>query len=118
MTMTTGTTVLDIQNVDLTFPDGQSRVTALDDVSLRLHRGEIAAITGPFGFGQVQPVGGGVDADPSGFRARLSPDAGRQHRHRCAESAGGVGAATLVDRHRLPTVEPGVFADCTGAAPR
>ncbi|MER2224796.1 MAG: hypothetical protein ABS976_24710, partial [Rhodococcus sp. (in: high G+C Gram-positive bacteria)] len=44
--MTTGTTVLDIQNVDLTFPDGQSRVTALDDVSLRLHRGEIAAITG------------------------------------------------------------------------
>lgn len=52
MTSTTGTTVLDLENVDLTFPDGQSRVTALDNVSLRLHRGEIAAITGPSGSGK------------------------------------------------------------------
>ncbi|ERB55797.1 hypothetical protein N806_32295 [Rhodococcus sp. P27] len=61
MTMTAGTTVLDIQNVDLTFPDGQSRVTALDDVSLRLHRGEIAAITG--------------------LRVRVSPACWRWRRH-------------------------------------
>ncbi|NRI68065.1 ABC transporter ATP-binding protein [Rhodococcus sp. MS16] len=52
MTSAAGSTVLDIQNVNLTFPDGQSRVTALDDVSLRLDRGEIAAITGPSGSGK------------------------------------------------------------------
>lgn len=46
------TIVLDIDHITLTFADGQSRVTALDDVSLRLRRGEIAAITGPSGSGK------------------------------------------------------------------
>lgn len=46
-------TTLDIQHVTLTFADGQNhRITALDDVSLRLERGEIAAITGPSGSGK------------------------------------------------------------------
>jgi len=45
-------TILDIDHVTLTFADGQSRVTALDDVSLRLDRGEMAAITGPSGSGK------------------------------------------------------------------
>lgn len=50
--MTIGDTVLDLRNVNLTFPDGQTRITALDDVSLRLRRGEIAAVTGPSGSGK------------------------------------------------------------------
>lgn len=46
------TTVLDLDRVTLTFPDGPSRITVLDEVGLRVDEGEIAAITGPSGSGK------------------------------------------------------------------
>ena len=58
-TMTTSTlpdtrtsTALHMDDVLLTFPDGDSRVTAVDHVSLRIDRGHSLAVTGPSGSGK------------------------------------------------------------------
>lgn len=44
--------MITLQNVTLTFPDGASRVRAVDDVSLVVRRGTITGITGPSGSGK------------------------------------------------------------------
>ncbi|MFF1635255.1 ABC transporter ATP-binding protein [Leifsonia sp. NPDC058248] len=41
-----------LNNVTLTFPDGDSRVTAVDDVSLTARPGTVTGITGPSGSGK------------------------------------------------------------------
>lgn len=41
-----------LNNITLTFPDGESRVTAVDQVSLTVHPGTATAITGPSGSGK------------------------------------------------------------------
>lgn len=41
-----------LTNVTLTFPDGDSRITAVDKVSLTAHPGTVTAITGPSGSGK------------------------------------------------------------------
>ncbi|MFF3222272.1 ABC transporter ATP-binding protein [Nocardia suismassiliense] len=51
-TATRTTTALDITDVTLTYPDGSSRLTALDRVSLHVTGGSVAAITGPSGSGK------------------------------------------------------------------
>ena len=43
---------LDLRDLTRRFPDGDTRITALDRVDLRLPRGSIAAITGPSGSGK------------------------------------------------------------------
>lgn len=43
---------LDLQHVTLTYPDGQDRVTAVDDVSLHVARGSTTALVGPSGSGK------------------------------------------------------------------
>lgn len=43
---------LNLENITLTYPDGESRLTAVDDVSLRVDRDEIVAIVGPSGSGK------------------------------------------------------------------
>ena len=46
------TTSLTVTDVTLTYPDGGDRITALDEVSLQVDGGAIAAITGPSGSGK------------------------------------------------------------------
>lgn len=44
--------MIQLENVTLTYPDGESRLVAVDAVDLQVPRGQIAAITGPSGSGK------------------------------------------------------------------
>ncbi|BDV31591.1 ABC transporter ATP-binding protein [Microbacterium terricola] len=41
-----------LNHITLTFPDGESRIAAVDDVSLTAHPGTVTGITGPSGSGK------------------------------------------------------------------
>lgn len=44
--------MIDLANITLTYPDGTSRITAVNDASLRVHAGTVVGITGPSGSGK------------------------------------------------------------------
>ncbi|GGD24729.1 ABC transporter ATP-binding protein [Nocardioides daphniae] len=44
--------MIDLDNITLTYPDGTSRITAVDDVSLRVAAGTVVGLTGPSGSGK------------------------------------------------------------------
>ena len=44
--------MIQLDHVTLTFPDGDARITAVDEVSLTAHPGTVTAITGPSGSGK------------------------------------------------------------------
>lgn len=62
-------TALELRDITLTYPDGASRLTAVDRAHLRVDRGELLALVGPSGSGKssVLAVAGLL----------ITPDAGR-----------------------------------------
>ncbi len=92
--------MITLQNVTLTFPDGASRVRAVDDVSLVVRRGTITGITGPSGSGKssllavastlIRPDAGRVvidDVDGVGsLAARTRPSCGAPASASCSSS--------------------------------
>jgi len=61
--------MITLQNVTLTFPDGATRVRAVDDVSLVVRPGTIMGITGPSGSGKSSLL--------AVASTLIGPDAGR-----------------------------------------
>ncbi|MEO8850260.1 MAG: ATP-binding cassette domain-containing protein, partial [Allobranchiibius sp.] len=43
---------LHLANITLTYPDGDTRLTALEDVSLQVPAGNLTAVVGPSGSGK------------------------------------------------------------------
>lgn len=44
--------MIDLANITLTYPDGTSRITAVNDASLRVDAGTVVGLTGPSGSGK------------------------------------------------------------------
>ena len=44
--------MISLNDITLTFPDGDERITAVDNVTLTAHPGTVTGITGPSGSGK------------------------------------------------------------------
>ena len=106
---------LTLTDVTLTYPDGTSRLTALDQVSLDVPAGTITAVVGPSGSGKSSllavagaltlPTSGrvvvdGVDTASAGRRGRTRLR--RDHIGFVFQSGNLVPALTAADQLRLP----------------
>lgn len=76
-----------LDHITLTFPDGDSRVTAVDDVTLTAQPGTVTAITGPSGSGKssLLAVAATLIRPDSGSVVIDDVDAGRLSRRAAAE---------------------------------
>ncbi len=80
-----------LDNITLSFPDGDTRVTAVDDVSLTAHAGTVTGITGPSGSGKssllavaatlIRPDSGKIIIDDVDVTALSAAEATELRRH-------------------------------------
>lgn len=79
--------MIHLDDVTLTFPDGESRITAVDHVSLTAHPGTVTGITGPSGSGKSSLLAVAATL--------IRPDAGR----------------VMIDDVDTATMDPGAATD-------
>lgn len=115
---TTRTAGLELRDVSLTFGDGDSSITALDNVNLQVTPGELVAIVGPSGSGKstLLAVAGGLTVpttgsvhlagtDLSGVPAKKLTKIRRDHIGFVFQTANLVPSLTTLDQLRLmPTI--------------
>ena len=104
---------LHLTDITLTYPDGDSRLTALDRVTLDVPPGSLTAVVGPSGSGKssllavaatlIAPDAGTVTIDGT---ATTAADPRRTRR-----------PAPPQDRHRVPAAEPAAVPDSRRTAP-
>ncbi|MFC5184621.1 ABC transporter ATP-binding protein [Actinomadura harenae] len=83
---------LNLTDVTLTYPDGRSRLTALDDVSLDVPKGTLTAVVGPSGSGKssllavaatlITPDAGTVTVEGTDTTGMSRGDLARLRRHK------------------------------------
>jgi putative ABC transport system ATP-binding protein len=99
------------RNVTLTYPDGEHRITALDDVNLTVPRGNVTAITGASGSGKssllavgstlTRPDSGSVLLDDEDISAYTQKQAAELRRDKIGiifQSANLIPSLTAVDQ--------------------
>src|SRR6266496_3132316 len=109
MTSTLATTALALSGVILEYGDCTSRVTALDDVTVTVEPGEVAAIVGPSGSGKssllavagalIRPTRGRVSVGGGDVTAALDQHRAREIVTLLAAQAHRRGTATLLVTH-------------------
>ena len=100
---------LHLTNITLTYPDGASRLTALDDVGLDVDKGTMTAVIGPSGSGKSSLLAVAATL--------ISPESGRVVIDGTCTDGMSRGALTTLRRHKVGMVfqQPNLLPSLTAA---
>lgn len=100
---------LDLSGITLTYPDGDSRLTALDNVSLNVPEGSLTAVVGPSGSGKSSLLAVAATL--------ITPDAGTATIDGTVTTGMSRAELTGLRRHKIGIVfqQPNLIASLTAA---